>query len=112
MATAVEPSSAHSTPGRALSLPIAALLGAVYVAAALAIVLYLLPVVWGQSVTPAIANKPLDYLLWFAAEAAAVVALAWVGFKIAGTPPKGMHGGIFLVISARSRSSSSAARSP
>lgn len=100
MATAVEPSSAPSTPGQSLSLPIASLLGAVYVAAALAIVLYLIPVMWAQSVTPAIGSKPADYLLWFVAEVAAIVGLGWVGFKIAGNPPKGTHAGIFLVISA------------
>ena len=35
MATAVEPSSASSTPGKALSLPVASLLGAIYALAAL-----------------------------------------------------------------------------
>ncbi|AMV24644.1 preprotein translocase subunit SecE [Gemmata sp. SH-PL17] len=100
MATAVEPSSVPSTPGQTLSLPIASLLGAIYVCAALAIVFYLIPVTWAEYVTPSLANRPADYLFWFIAECAALVTLVWFGGKIAGDAPKGVHGGIFLMISA------------
>ncbi|MBP3956587.1 preprotein translocase subunit SecE [Gemmata sp. G18] len=100
MATAIEPSSAPSTPGQSLSLPIASLFGAIYVCAALAIVFYLLPVTWAEYVTPNLGNKPADYLFWFIAEVAAIAALAWFGSKIAGDAPRGVHGGIFLMISA------------
>ncbi|QEG30708.1 preprotein translocase subunit SecE [Gemmata obscuriglobus] len=100
MATAVETSSAPSTPGQSLSLPVASLLGAIYVVAVLAIVLYVIPLFWSQSVSPSIGSRPADYLLWFTAEVAALIGLSWVGFKIAGNPPKGTHAGIFLVISA------------
>lgn len=101
MATAVEPSSAPSTPGQPLSLPIASLLGAVYVAASLAILLFLLPVLWNEHVTPVLNNRLLDYLLLIAAEVVALGALGWFGFSLAGrSAPRGMHGGIFLVISA------------
>ncbi|MDY3553256.1 preprotein translocase subunit SecE [Gemmata sp. JC717] len=100
MATAVETSSAPSAPGQSLSLPVASLLGAIYVVAALAVVLYVIPLFWSQSVSPSIGSRPADYLMWFVAEVAAAIGLGWLGFKIAGAAPKGMHAGIFLVISA------------
>ena len=53
MATAVEPSSAPSAPGKPMSLPVASLLGAIYVLAALAVVFYAVPVVWRDSVASA-----------------------------------------------------------
>ena len=52
MATAVEPSSAPSAPGKPISLPIASLIGAVYVLAALAVVLYAVPMLWADTVAP------------------------------------------------------------
>jgi len=101
MATAVEPSSAPSTPGKVLSLPIASLIGAIYVLAALAVVFYAIPVFWTQYITAALKNRTLDYALWGTATVAVLVALVWFGRKLAGeNPPKGVHGGIFLMISA------------
>ena len=100
MATAVEPNSAPSTPGRSPGLPLASLLGAVYVGAALAILVFLLPVMWTEHVTPALNSRALDYLLLIAAEVVAFAVLAWFGNALAGgNPPRGMHGGIFLMIS-------------
>jgi preprotein translocase SecE subunit len=99
MATAVEPSSAPSAPGQPLSLPIASLLGAVYVAASLAVVVFLLPVTWSERVTPQIQNNILDYLLWIGAQLAVIVGLSWFGLKLLADAPKGTRGGIFLVIS-------------
>lgn len=101
MATAVEPSSAPSTPGQPLSLPIASLLGAVYVVAALAITFYLLPTLWAEHVTPVLKENLLDWLCWVPVLIAVPALLLWGGTKIAGSnPPKGMHGGIFLMVSA------------
>lgn len=101
MATAVEPSSAPSAPGKALSLPVASLIGAVYVLAALAVVFYAIPVSWAQNITTALKNKTLDYTLWGTVTVAVLVALVWFGRKLAGVnPPKGIHGGIFLMVSA------------
>ncbi len=102
MATAVEPSSAPSTPGQPLSLPIASLLGAVYVSASLAIIFYLLPVMWAESLTPQFKeNNLVDWITWLPALVVVIVGLLMFGRKIAGdAAPRGMHGGIFLMISA------------
>lgn len=101
MATAIEPSSAPSTPGQSMSLTIASLLGAIYVSATLAIVFYLLPVLWAEHVTPVLKETLLNWICWVPVLFAVPAALLWAGAKIAGSnPPKGMHGGIFLMISA------------
>ena len=101
MATAVEPNAAPSTPGRLLSLPVASLIGAFYVLAALAVVLYAVQFLWNEHVTPALGNRPADYVLWIAATVAVLLGLVWFGFRLAGdSPPKGVHGGVFLMVSA------------
>ena len=101
MATAVEPSSAPTTPGQPLSLPIASLLGAVYVSASLAIIFYLLPVLWAEYVSRALKDNLLDWVCWLPALVAVTGGLLWFGSRIAGDgTPRGMHGGLFLMISA------------
>ena len=100
MATAVETSSVPSTPSRALSLPIASLLGAVYVSAALAILFYLLPVMWAEYVTPRLRENLLNWVLWLPVLALTIGLLGWFGRTLAGDAPQGMHGGLFLMISA------------
>ena len=53
MATAVETGSEPRTPSPPMSLPVASLLGAVYVvAAAIAGVFYAVPTIWKDAVTP------------------------------------------------------------
>ena len=52
MATAVETGSEPRTPSPPMSLPIASLLGAVYVVAALAVVFYAVPTIWKDSISP------------------------------------------------------------
>lgn len=102
MATAVEPSSQQTTPPNPQAkLVLASLVGAVYVLAALAVVGYLVPRLWAEHVTPRVGDRMVDYPLWFFAECAAVGVLAWFGRSLAGAnPPKGVRGGIFLMISA------------
>jgi preprotein translocase SecE subunit len=98
MATAVEPSSAPSTPGRLFSLPVASLIGAIYELAAVIIVVSLLPALWAEYVTPALNNKPLDWVCWITALCGVPAALIWFGRRLAGdSPPKGVHGGAFLM---------------
>ena len=100
MATAVETGSEHRTPSPPMSLPIASLLGAIYVSAALAVIFYALPRVWVEQVTPVLGDKIVDWVLWIPTLGAVVIALLWFGRKLLGdNPPKGIHGGIFLVIS-------------
>ena len=98
MATAVEPSSAPQAPGKPLSLPIASLLGAIYVLAALAVVFYLVPSLWTEHLgtTEGSTNMLLARLF---VQGVALVGLIWFGAKLSGdAPPKGVRGGIFLMI--------------
>jgi len=100
MATAVEPSSQPRTPETQPKLVLASLVGAVYVAAALAVVVWLIPQLWAEYVAQHLSgNKLLDYTLWGTVEIAALVALGWFGNSLAGSnPPKGMRGGTFLML--------------
>jgi preprotein translocase SecE subunit len=100
MATAVEPGSEPRTPSAPLSLPLASLLGAVYVAASVAVVLFAIPNFWHTTVAPALNNTPLSAGSRVLAQFGVLAALLWFGRKLLGdNPPKGIHGGIFLVIS-------------
>lgn len=99
MATAVETGSEPRTPSPPMSLPIASLLGAIYVIAAIAAVFYAVPVVWKDVATPLGGGWFNDLGRWTVQLLTALV-LVWFGRKLLGdNPPKGIHGGIFLVIS-------------
>src|SRR5262245_22728174 len=98
MATAVEPSSAPSAPSKALSLPIASLIGAIYVLAALAIAFFAIPRLWqdlvvqGQETSATLGVR-------LVLQATALCGLLWFGTKLAGdTTPKGLRGGVFLML--------------
>jgi len=100
MATAVEPSSQQTTPNPQAKLVLASLVGAVYVLAACAVVFYFIPRTWAEHVTPRVGDRILDTVLWVFAEVAAGSVLVWFGRSLAGAnPPKGLRGGIFLMIS-------------
>ncbi len=97
MATAVEPSSAPSAPGKPMSLPVASLLGAIYVLAALAVVLFVLPMLWADSVGVA-ATSDMVRITHCAIQIAALVGLLWFGSKIAGeASPVGVRSGSLLI---------------
>ena len=103
MATAVETSSQPRVPSRPANLALAGLVGAVYVVAALAVVLYLIPALWGDYVAPAIADGlgAVPRALLVTVQVAVVAGLVVLGRSIAGpNPVRGLRGGIFLVISA------------
>ena len=103
MATAVEPSSQQTTPPNPqASLVFASLVGAVYVLAALAVVFYAVPVVWRETVAPQLGGFSfIDVALRITVQIIAAVGLVWFGQSLAGAnPPKGIRGGIFLMISA------------
>lgn len=100
MATAVEPGPAPAAPGKPLGLPMASLVGAAYVLAALAVVFYAVPVAWQQVAGAFGSNTVLRATALVAVQIASVAALVWFGAKLAGdSPPKGVRGGIFLMIS-------------
>jgi preprotein translocase SecE subunit len=99
MATAVETGSEPRTPSPPLSLPIASLLGAVYVVAAVAGVFYAVPTIWKDAVTPYVWNNFVDVTLRLIVQLAIAGGLLWFGGKLLGdAPPKGIRGGIFLMI--------------
>jgi len=103
MATAVQ---TNNTEPRAsnprTSLVFASILGALFVLAGIGVAAYLVPQFWNESITPTIsqAGPFVDIALRLLAQLVAVVAIIWLGSKLAGdNPPHGIRGGIFLVIS-------------
>ena len=100
MATAVETSSQSQAPSPPAGLVAASLIGAVYVLAAFAVVLYAVPTLWSQFVGNALAsNSLLEGALKVTLEVAVVAALAWFGASLAGSnPPHGLRGGVFLMV--------------
>jgi preprotein translocase SecE subunit len=97
MATAVEPSSAPSAPGKPLSLPIASLLGAIYVLAALAVVLFLLPKLWQDTVGETGISDGVR-IVHCSVQLAVLIGLLWFGSAIAGdATPTGVRSGSVLV---------------
>jgi preprotein translocase SecE subunit len=99
MATAVQPGSEPQTP-TPLSLPVSSLLGAIYVAAVVAIVLYGLPLLWGNVVgTQVIGNSLITFSIQLVLRVGVAVALIVFGRKLLGdTAQRGVRGGIFLVL--------------
>ena len=98
MATAVEPGSQPRTPSVPVGLPLASVLGAIYVVASIAITFYLAPAFWDENIAPHVGFA--NILLRPLVQLAALVVLVWFGRSLLGdNPPKGVHGGIFLVIS-------------
>lgn len=101
MATAVQPTTEPRTPNPRARLVLASVLGAVFVAAGIAVAAYLVPMLWRQAVSPVIApfGAFVDVALRLAAQLAAVVGVVWLGTRLVGdNPPRGLRGGIFLVL--------------
>ena len=93
MATAVETSPRSQAPSPPASLLTASLIGAIYVLAALAVVLYAVPSLWEQLVGDSLSgNRLLEGALKLTLEIAAIVGLVWFGTSLAGSnPPKGLR---------------------
>ncbi len=100
MATAVETSSQPQAPSPPAGLVTASLIGAIYVLASLAVVLYAVPALWSQFVGDTFRYIDIDPGRTLA-QVVAIAVLAWFGFSLAGSnPPKGLRGGIFLMVAA------------
>lgn len=99
--TAVETTSEPKVPQKSANLFAASLIGAVYVVAALAVVFYAVPNLWAQYVAPQLGGFSfVNVALRMVVQFAAAIGLVAFGRGLAGAnPPKGVRGGIFLVIS-------------
>jgi len=102
MAVAVQPSSETKKPAQPLGLYAASVAGAVYVRAAAAVVFRLIPWLWDNGVGAAITGATNNFVsttLQFVAQVAALVALLWVGAKLAtGARTPGLRGGVLLMV--------------
>jgi preprotein translocase SecE subunit len=103
MATAVEPSPPQQprTPSASGGLVFGSIIGAVYVLASLAVVAYAIPTIWAEQVAPKLGGDTMpSQVLRTLVSIAALVGLWFFGRSLAGAnPPKGLRGGIFLMIS-------------
>ena len=100
MATAVEPGSQPQTPTTSFGLPVASLIGAAYVAFAVAVAFYVVPSIWVEGVAPALAGIGfVEVLARVVVQLAVVGAMLWVGrLLLLAAPIKGVRGGTFLVL--------------
>ena len=102
MAVAVPSSSETKKPARPMGLFAASLAGAVYVLGAAAVVLRLIPWVWDNGTSQAIAGATNEFVSVAAKlllQMAAAVGLIWAGSKLASGPKAvGIRGGILLMI--------------
>ncbi len=104
MATAVEPSppTQPRTPGAGPGLLLASVLGALYVLAALAVVLYAVPALLTGYIAPSVGGDAMQqsWLRW-GILLPVLAAVVWFGMSLAGAnSPRGMRGGIFLLLAA------------
>ncbi|GIW85549.1 MAG: hypothetical protein KatS3mg107_1209 [Gemmataceae bacterium] len=99
MATAVETSSEPRTPPQpAFSLPLASLLGTLYVLLALSILLFALPQLWNRYIFPLLGDRLVDWILWLPVISAATAGLLWLGNSLASyRMPRGLRGGVLLM---------------
>jgi len=102
MAVAVQPSSETKRPARPMGLIAASAVGAVYVLAAAAVVLRLIPWLWDNGVDAAITGATNDFVsvtAKFLAQVAAAVGLIWFGGRLASGPKHvGWKGGVLLMV--------------
>jgi preprotein translocase SecE subunit len=102
MATAVQPNSTEpQAPNPRTRLAFVSVLGALFVLAGIGVAAYLVPQLWKDTVTPALGQGAsfVDVTLRLLTQLAVAAAIIWLGTRLAGdNPPKGLRGGIFLVI--------------
>ena len=98
MATAVQTSSEPRTPNPRTRLALASLFGALFVIAGVVVAAYLVPQLLDGLIAPL--GSSAAFLVRIVAQLATVGAFVWLGSILSGTsPPRGIRGGIFLVIS-------------
>jgi preprotein translocase SecE subunit len=105
MSTAVQPTlpPPAGTASTHAALVISSLVGGLIVLAGLVIAGYVVPMLWQEFVAPATSQLPgfLNVFLKVTFQLAAAGALVYAATHIAGSnPPKGLRGGIILVIAA------------
>lgn len=98
MATAVQTSTEPRTPNPRTRLVLASLFGALFVIAGVVVAAYLVPQLLDGLLAPL--GSMAAFLVRIVAQLATVGAFVWIGSILSGTsPPRGVRGGIFLVIS-------------
>ncbi|HET6576203.1 MAG TPA: preprotein translocase subunit SecE [Fimbriiglobus sp.] len=98
MATAVQTSSEPRTPNPRTRLVLASVFGALYVIAGVAAAGYVVPRLLDPVLAPL--GGSASFALRVVAQLAVAAAFVWLGSRLASTnPPRGVRGGIFLVIS-------------
>ena len=103
MATAVQPNKPVTTSNPRTKLVLASIAGAAFLLIGIGVAAYAIPLVWAQSVSPVVAplGSLVDAALKIVAQLTAIAVFVWAGSLLAGaSPPPGIRGGIFLVISA------------
>ncbi len=103
MSTAVQPTTPPTgTRSTHASLVVSSLLGGLVVLAGLVIALYAVPTLWQEYAAPFTRQLPgfLNVSLRLLVQIAAAGGVIYAGTRLAGNnPPRGLRGGIFLVIS-------------
>src|SRR4051794_25120008 len=102
MGVAVQPSPETKKPAQPMGLIAASAVGAVYVLAAAAVVLRLIPWLWDNGVSQAITGATNNFIAITAqllAQLAAAVGLIWFGARLASGPRHaGWRGGVVLMV--------------
>ena len=102
MATAAPPATTTQPPNSRAGLALASLVGGLLILAGVVAAGYGLPTVWAESVAPVVDGLGVfaSSALYVLAAVALVALFVGIGSTVAGSnPPKGLRGGIFVVIS-------------
>jgi len=104
MSTAVQPTSSPpaGTASTHAALVISSVIGGLVVLVGLVIAGYAVPMIWQDYIAPSTGQLPgfLNIFLKLTFQIAAAAAVVYAGTRFAGeNPPRGLRGGIFLVIS-------------
>ncbi len=104
MSTAVQPTITPPTGSASnhAALVVSSVIGGLVVLGGLVIAAYAVPTIWQQYIAPSTSQLPgfLNVSLKLTFQLAAAIAVVYAGTRFAGNnPPRGLRGGIFLVIS-------------
>ena len=105
MATAVQTSTPPGTPNPRLRLALTSLFVGLFVLGGLAVAIFLVPALVERAMPrpPAGQPDPFTVTRWLSQivlQVVSAVGITWLGTRLAGSnPPRGLRGGVFLVVS-------------